>query len=60
MNKKLINLIKIADKLDQLGLSDDADIIDSIIEDETDVIEVPGEEYDLLQDIYISLGNSLK
>jgi hypothetical protein len=62
MNNKIIRLIKIADELDRLDMNEDADFIDSLIKDEgTDkVIDIPEDEYDLLQDIYKALGESLK
>lgn len=65
MNKKdkVKNLIKIADELDRMGEFDLASEIDDFIReesmDEFDV-EIPEEEYDLIKDIYDSLGQSIK
>jgi hypothetical protein len=60
LKDKINKLIKIADKLDEMGLSDEADFVDSIIEDESAVIDIPEDEYELLQSIYSALGKSLE
>ncbi len=60
-------LIKIADKLDKLGFTEEAGFVDEIIEDQSrennilpDKIEVPEDELDLLRSIFESLGRSLE
>lgn len=65
--EELSKLIKIADFLDRNELQDEAALIDEVISDESaqpeayeEDIEIPKEEYDLLQEIYHSFGQSIK
>jgi hypothetical protein len=62
---RLERLIKIADILDKAGEMEDASFIDQMIKDtvkpqEEIEIEIPEEEYEILQKLYDSLGSSLK
>lgn len=62
---KLERLIKIADILDRAGQRDEASFIDDLIKDSVRApdnveIEIPEDEYELLNELYNSLGTSLK
>lgn len=64
--EKVQFLIKVADMLDREGNSEMADMADQMLKDEAmkgseDLdIEIPEEEFDLLQQVYEALGQSLK
>ncbi len=69
--EKLFRLIKIADFLDRNELTEDAALVDEIISEKsapsptenTDTepqLEIPQEEYDLLKQVYLSLGQAIE
>lgn len=64
-SEKIKFLIKVADLLDREGNSEMADMADIMLQEEAQKeskdldIEIPQEEFDLLQQIYDALGRSL-
>lgn len=64
--EKLKFLIKVADMLDREGHLEMANMADEMLKDEalkeTEelVLEIPQEEFELLQQVYEALGQSLK
>lgn len=59
MNKKKERLIKIADFLDRHKNEEDADFITSLIAEDSDIIEVPKDELELLKLVQEALQESL-
>jgi len=63
LKNKIAKLIKIADYLDKQDMAEDADFIDSLLENEindTEIdIEIPSDEYDQIQEISDALSKSL-
>ncbi len=55
-------LIKIADTLDELGKEDEAQLVDEMIKDlsSDEEIEIPMDEYEVLQEVMRSLQESLE
>lgn len=62
MSDKKEKLVKIADFLDRNEMPEEADLIDEIIREKSDMeveIVVPEDDLELLKQIYESLGQSL-